>query len=127
MSSSINAPNISIQVPSTNIPGARPDVGAQKSQITQGERSASTQEAKENLQDISSREQMQAALEELVQKLSTTENSLRFSVDDLNSDLVIHVVNKHSDEVVREIRLSNVVDVGQDSRALRGIFVLHEV
>ena len=70
---------------------------------------------------------MQAALEELVQKLSTTENSLRFSVDDLNSDLVIHVVNKHSDEVVREIRLSNVVDVGQDSRALRGIFVLHEV
>lgn len=127
MSSPINSPNISSQVPSTNIPGALPDVGAQKSQITQGEHSPSTQKDKENLQDVSSREHMQAALEELVQKLATTENSLKFSVDDLNSDLVIHVVNKHSDEVVREIRLSNVVDVGQDSRALRGIFVLQDV
>lgn len=71
-------------------------------------------------------ETVRTALEELLEQMANDTNALHFSVDEGNSSIVVKVINEATDEVVREIRLEKLLGLGQESSALRGVFVLQK-
>lgn len=85
-----------------------------------------TADQQRELQASQATDAVRVALEDLLKKMANSENDLKFSIDPANNDIVVHVVNHATSEVLREIRLNNLVGFGDEHDALHGVFVMQK-
>ncbi len=67
---------------------------------------------------------LQAALKDISQNIRTVQRSLEFTVDEISGRTVITVVDKETNEVIRQIPPKEVLALAQRLEDLSGLFVV---
>lgn len=63
------------------------------------------------------------AIEDTNKKLESTDRKFEFSVNEETNDIIVKVINKETDEVIREIPSEKILDMVAKMMELAGLFV----
>lgn len=63
------------------------------------------------------------AIEDTNKKLELTDRKFEFSVNEETNDIIVKVINKETDEVIREIPSEKILDMVAKMMELAGLFV----
>lgn len=87
-----------------------------------------TQEPQRLLQDYSrSADEIQQDIEKINDQLKSMNRSIRFSIDDRSSDIVVKVVDENTGEVVMEIPPEEVLKLRERLSEMSGLLVEKQV
>jgi flagellar protein FlaG len=70
-----------------------------------------------------SEKSIKEAIENTNKKLEATDRKFEFSVNEETNDIIVKVINKETDEVIREIPSEKILDMVAKMMELAGIFV----
>ncbi|MCT4566322.1 MAG: flagellar protein FlaG [Maledivibacter sp.] len=70
-----------------------------------------------------SEKSIKEAIESTNKKLEATDRKFEFSVNEETNDIIVKVINKETDEVIREIPSEKILDMVAKMMELAGIFV----
>jgi len=77
----------------------------------------------EKLSSSEMKAQVQKSLKEMNAQLDSMDYSIRFSIDDKSKDLVVKIVNKDTNEVIRQIPPAEVLRLRERLKEIVGIIL----